>query len=227
MSVSKDIQIEKSWKSALRDEFEKEYFLELRRFLKQEKKAGKIIYPPGNLIYKAFELTPFDEVKAIILGQDPYHNPGEAMGLCFSVPKTVRTPPSLVNVYKEIERDLGHPRPSYGDLTTWATQGVLLLNAMLTVEHKQAGSHRKSGWQTFTNAVIKKLSDEKENLVFLLWGNFAKSKRDLIDSTKHQILEAAHPSPLARNAFNNCKHFSKTNAFLRETGQKEIDWAIN
>lgn len=227
MSVIKDIQIETSWKAALEDEFEKAYFLELKRFLKEEKKAGKVLYPPGQLIFKAFELTPFDEVKAIILGQDPYHNPGEAMGLCFSVPRTVRTPPSLVNIYKEIQRDLGHTIPSHGDLTKWATQGVLLLNAMLTVEHKQAGSHRKSGWQSFTDAVIKKLSDEKEGLVFLLWGNFAKNKRDLIDGTRHHILEAAHPSPLARNAFNNCKHFSKTNVILRDTSKKEIDWQIN
>lgn len=224
--MSTEVNIEASWKTALQAEFSKEYFLKLRKFLNAEKEAGKNTYPPSKLIYKAFELTPFDSVKVVILGQDPYHNPGEAMGLCFSVPEGVRTPPSLVNVYKEIKRDLSHPIPDHGDLTSWGEQGVLLLNAMLTVEHKKPGSHRKAGWQQFTDAVIHALSQEKEDLVFLLWGNFAKGKRILIDQTKHHILEAAHPSPLARNAFNNCKHFSKTNALLRQSGQKEIAWAI-
>jgi len=224
--MSTKVKIEASWKAALQAEFTEDYFLELRKFLYAEKEAGKKIYPPGKLIFKAFELTPFDSVKVVILGQDPYHNPGEAMGLCFSVPVGIRTPPSLVNVYKEIQRDLGHPLPDHGDLTSWAEQGVLLLNAMLTVEHKQAGSHRKAGWQKFTDAVISKLSEKKEGIIFLLWGNFAKGKRDLIDQSKHHILEAAHPSPLARNAFNNCKHFSKTNALLRQSGQKEIAWEI-
>ncbi len=219
--------MESVWKMALEEEFEKDYYKNLQSFLSAEKESGKVIYPPDPLIFKAFELTPYDKVKVIILGQDPYHNPEEAMGLCFSVPKEKRTPPSLVNVYKEIQRDLGYPIPTHGDLTQWAEQGVLLLNAMLTVEHKQAGSHRKSGWQSFTDAVISKLSKEKSNLIFLLWGNFAKSKSALIDPDKHYILKAAHPSPLARNAFNNCKHFSKTNAILRDIGQKEIDWRIN
>lgn len=224
--MPKQINIEASWKAALSEEFSKEYFKNLRQFLYDTKTSGKTIYPPDKLIFKAFELTPIDNVKVVIFGQDPYHNPGEAMGLCFSVPQGVRTPPSLVNVYKEIQRDLGHSLPDHGDLTSWAEQGVLLLNAMLTVEHKKAGSHRKAGWQQFTDAVIRKLSEEKERIVFLLWGNFAKSKKVLIDTDKHHVLEAAHPSPLARNAFNNCKHFSKTNALLRESGQKEIAWHI-
>lgn len=227
MEKKKKVQIETSWYDALQEEFTLPYFDQLRLFLQSEKNKGKVIYPPGKSIFKAFELTKFDEVKAVILGQDPYHNPEEAMGLSFSVPNNIRIPPSLKNIYKEIERDLGHPLPKHGDLTKWANQGVLLLNAMLTVEHKKAGSHSKIGWQTFTDAVIRKLSDKRNNLVFLLWGNFAKSKRKLIDAEKHKILQAAHPSPLARNAFNNCKHFSKTNEFLRNIGEKEIDWSID
>ena len=223
----KKVQIEVSWYEALKEEFALQYFEQLRSYIHDEKTKGKTIYPANKNIFKAFELTKFDKVKAVILGQDPYHNPGEAMGLSFSVPKNVRIPPSLKNIYKEIERDLGHPLPTHGDLTKWANQGVLLLNAMLTVEHKRAGSHSKIGWQSFTDAVIKTLSDKRSNLVFLLWGNFAKSKRKLIDANKHKILMAAHPSPLARNAFNNCKHFSKTNEFLRNIGEKEIDWYID
>jgi len=220
------VSIETSWKNLLWQDIKQPYFDELNQYLHEAKKAGKKVYPPGKHIFRAFELTPLAEVKAVILGQDPYHNPGEAMGLSFSVPREVKIPPSLKNIYKEIERDLGHPLASHGDLTKWAQHGVLLLNAMLTVEHKKAGSHRKIGWQKFTDAVISRLSENKDSLVFLLWGNFAKSKKDLIDSEKHLILEAAHPSPLARNAFNNCKHFSKTNSFLRNNGQKEIDWCI-
>jgi len=194
--------------------------------LHQEKKDGKIIFPPGKLIFNAFQLTPIDRVRVVIIGQDPYHKAGQAMGLSFSVPRGVRVPPSLVNIYKEIQRDLGFNLPAHGDLTSWAEQGVLLLNAMLTVESARAGSHSKVGWQEFTNAVIKKLSDEREGIIFLLWGNFAKSKRDLIDTNKHHILEAAHPSPLARNAFNNCKHFSKANSLLKQQSQAEINWQI-
>ncbi len=223
----KKVQIDASWYEALKEEFALQYFDQLRSYLHDEKIKGKTIYPAGKNIFKAFELTKFDKVKAVILGQDPYHNPGEAMGLSFSVPKDIRIPPSLKNIYKEIERDLGHPMPTHGDLTKWANQGVLLLNAMLTVEHKRAGSHSKIGWQSFTDAVIKTLSDKRSDLVFLLWGNFAKSKQQLIDANKHKILMAAHPSPLARNAFNNCKHFSKTNEFLRNIGEKEIDWYID
>ena len=222
----KKVRIEASWKAVLKEEFEKPYFNEISSFLHQERAAGKTIYPPGPLIFKAFELTPINKVKVVILGQDPYHGPGEAMGLCFSVPKGVRVPPSLKNVFKELKRDLDLDVPQHGDLTHWAQQGILLINAMLTVEHKRAGSHKKIGWQSFTDAVIRALSENKEGLIFLLWGNFAKTKKELIDTNKHHVLEAAHPSPLARNAFNNCKHFSKTNELLRNSGQKEIDWSL-
>ncbi len=221
------VKLHPSWKKLLKEEFQKPYFDQLSAFLHEEKLKGSTVYPPGKLIFNAFELTPPEELKVVILGQDPYHNPGEAMGLCFSVPKEIRIPPSLKNVYKEINRDLGLDIPTHGDLTKWARQGVLLLNAMLTVEHKKAGSHSKIGWQAFTDAVIATISKEMEGIVFLLWGNFAKSKKVLIDTNRHHVLEAAHPSPLARNAFNNCKHFSKTNDFLRNNGKNEIDWSID
>ena len=221
-----DINIEASWEAALSEEFQKAYFKDLASFIKQEKAQGKKIYPPGSLIFNAFNTTPFKQVKVIILGQDPYHNPGEAMGLSFSVPKGVRIPPSLRNIYKELNTDLGTPIPSHGDLSNWAAQGVFLLNAMLTVEHKTAGAHRKSGWQHFTDAVIRTLSDEKEGLVFMLWGNFAKSKNVLIDPNKHLVLQAAHPSPLARGAFFGSRHFSQANNYLVEKGASPIDWQI-
>jgi len=221
------VNIEASWKELLQKEFEQPYFDKLSNYLHKAKQAGKVIYPPGKLIFNAFELTPLEKLRVVVLGQDPYHGPGEAMGLSFSVPPTVRIPPSLKNIYKEINRDLGLPIPTHGDLTKWAEQGVLLLNAMLTVEHKSAGSHRKIGWQNFTDAVIRLISESQEGIVFLLWGNFAKSKKELIDTSKHHVLTAAHPSPLARNAFNDCKHFSKTNTFLRNSGKKEIDWSID
>lgn len=221
-----NVRIEESWKAALADEFKQPYFSTLATFLKKEKAAGKTIYPPGSLIFNAFNTTPFDEVKVVILGQDPYHNPREAMGLSFSVPKGVRVPPSLKNIYKELNTDLGVPIPNHGDLTAWAEQGVFLLNAMLTVEHKKAGSHKKAGWQNFTDAVIKTLSDEREHLVFMLWGNFAKKKNILIDNSKHLVLEAAHPSPLAGGAFFGSRHFSKANAYLEQNGRKPIDWGV-
>jgi len=221
-----DVRIEASWKEALKDEFEQPYFQAIVAFLKGEKAAGKVIFPPGGLIFNAFDTTPFEQVKVVILGQDPYHNPGEAMGLCFSVPKGVRVPPSLQNIYKELESDLGTKIPNHGDLTKWAKQGVFLLNAMLTVEKNQAASHQKIGWQTFTDAVIRKLSEHREHLVFLLWGGFARKKSVLIDQEKHLILEAAHPSPLAGNAFMGCRHFSKTNEYLAANGVKPIDWQI-
>lgn len=221
-----NIRIEESWKQALLSEFEKPYFQTLATYLKDEIAAGKTIYPPGSLIFNAFNTTPFDKVKVVILGQDPYHKPGEAMGLSFSVPKGVRIPPSLQNIYKEIEADLGFPRPAHGDLTAWANQGVFLLNAMLTVEKNNAGSHKLVGWQFFTDAVIQKLSSEREHLVFMLWGNFAKQKKEFIDTDKHLILEAAHPSPLARNAFSGCRHFSKANNYLKTNGLEPIDWKI-
>jgi uracil-DNA glycosylase len=220
------VKIEESWKAVLKDEFEQPYFQAIATFLKNEKAAGKTIYPPGSLIFNAFEKTHFDNVKVVILGQDPYHNVGEAMGLSFSVPRDKRVPPSLVNIYKEISSDMGFSKPTHGDLTAWAEQGVFLLNAMLTVEANKAGSHQKIGWQSFTDAVIKKLSDEKSGLVFMLWGNFAKNKKVLIDTEKHLVLESAHPSPLAGNAFAGNKHFSKANDYLVEKGGKVIDWSV-
>ena len=221
-----NVKIEESWKKALAAEFEQPYFQAVTTFVRKEIQAGKTIYPPGPLIFNAFAQTPFDKVKVVILGQDPYHNPQQAMGLSFSVPKEVRTPPSLVNIYKEINADLGLPIPTHGDLTSWTQQGVFLLNAILTVEGGNAGSHQKSGWQTFTDAVIKRLSEEREHLVFMLWGNFAKQKAALIDKNKHKILEAAHPSPLAGNAFSGCRHFSKANDYLKQQGLTPIDWHV-
>jgi len=220
------VKIEASWKKVLRDEFQQPYMEAIREFLLSEKSQGKKIYPPGSLIFNAFNLTPFDKVRVVIIGQDPYHNPGEAMGLSFSVPRGKRVPPSLLNIYKELMADANFVIPNHGDLTYWANQGVLLLNAMLTVEHKQAGSHRKIGWQQFTDKVIRVLSEHKTGLVFLLWGRFAQSKSPLIDPSKHLVLTAAHPSPLARNAFSGCAHFSKTNAHLLSLGLEPIDWQI-
>ncbi|HMQ48776.1 MAG TPA: uracil-DNA glycosylase [Saprospiraceae bacterium] len=222
-----EIKIEASWKIALQDTFEQDWFQNLAQFLRQEKSQGKTIYPPGSLIFNAFHATPFQEVKIVILGQDPYHNPGEAMGLSFSVPKGVRIPPSLQNVYQELHTDVGIPIPKHGDLSAWAKQGVFLLNAMLTVEKNKPGSHQKIGWQLFTDAVIRKLSEERSGLVFMLWGNFARKKRDLIQPDKHLILEAAHPSPLAGGAFKGCRHFSKANAYLTQQGKSPVDWNLS
>ncbi len=224
--MSVNVKIENSWKEILAEEFDKPYFSALVEFLKTEKTAGRIIYPPGSLIFNAYERTPFNKVKVVILGQDPYHNPGEAMGLSFSVPKNVRVPPSLQNIYKELIDDVGVPMPNHGDLTSWADQGVFLLNAMLTVEQNKAASHQQVGWQFFTDATIKVLSEKREKIVFMLWGNFAKRKAELIDTKKHLILEAAHPSPLARNAFAGSKPFSKANAYLEKEGVVPIDWRI-
>ena len=221
-----NVRIEESWKRALAHEFEQPYFQAITTFVRKEMAEGKTLYPPGPLIFNAFTQTPIDKVKVVILGQDPYHNPNQAMGLSFSVPKDVRTPPSLVNIYKEINADLGLPIATHGDLTNWAQQGVFLLNAILTVEAGIAGSHQKSGWQLFTDAVIKRLSEEREHVVFMLWGNFAKQKRILIDKNKHLILEAAHPSPLAGNMFSGCRHFSKANDYLKQNGIDPIDWRV-
>jgi uracil-DNA glycosylase len=223
-----DVQIEPSWKKILKDEFTKAYFLEIVTFIKTEKALGKTIYPPGPLIFNAFNHTPFDKVKVVILGQDPYHNPGQAHGLSFSVPEGVKPPPSLVNIYKEIRVDIGVDMPAhYGNLTAWADQGVLLLNAILTVRANEPASHSKIGWMDFTNAVIQKLSDEKEGIVFLLWGKFAQEKQVLINETRHHILKAAHPSPFsADKGFFGCKHFSKANEFLTKQGSAPIDWKI-
>ncbi|MCF8237682.1 MAG: uracil-DNA glycosylase [Saprospiraceae bacterium] len=221
-----EVRIETGWKKALAQEFALPYFQQIKQFLVQQKAAGKTIYPPGALLFNAFDSTPFSKVKVVILGQDPYHQPGQAMGLCFSVPKGIRTPASLVNIYKELHRDLGISNPGHGDLTSWAQQGVFLLNAMLTVEHANAGSHSRIGWQRFTDAVIRQLSEQREGLVFLLWGNFAKSKAALINQERHTVLEAVHPSPLAGNKFQGCGHFSKTNEILAKQGLQPIHWQI-
>ena len=222
------VQIHPSWKKILKEEFDKDYFGELVYFLKTEKQAGIIIYPPGTLIFNAFNQTPFDKVKIVILGQDPYHGPGQAHGLSFSVPNTVAPPPSLVNIFKEMEKDLGLKMPiGYGNLTSWANQGVLLLNAALTVRCGEPFSHAKIGWAQFTDAVIQKISDSKENIVFILWGRFAQEKQILIDETKHFVLKAAHPSPFsADRGFYGSKHFSKTNDILVKQGMAPIDWKL-
>ena len=221
-----DVRIESGWKEALREEFLSEYFAKIKENLLAAK-AREIVYPPGNLIFNAFNLTPFERVRAVILGQDPYHGAHQAMGLSFSVPRGVRIPPSLVNIYKEIKSDLGISEPVSGDLSYWAKQGVLLLNASLSVGANRANSHSGFGWQIFTDAVIKILSAKRQNLVFMLWGNFAKAKSALIDAQRHLILTAAHPSPLAGGAFFGCRHFSRCNEYLRAHGLGEIDWDLN
>nr|WP_315046949.1 uracil-DNA glycosylase [uncultured Campylobacter sp.] len=221
-----DVRIENGWKEALREEFLSEYFAKIKENLLAAK-AREIVYPPGNLIFNAFNLTPFERVRAVILGQDPYHGAHQAMGLSFSVPRGVRIPPSLVNIYKEIKSDLGISEPESGDLSYWAKQGVLLLNASLSVGANRANSHSGFGWQIFTDAVIKILSARRQSLVFMLWGNFAKAKSALIDAQKHLILTAAHPSPLAGGAFFGCRHFSRCNEYLRAHGLGEIDWDLN
>lgn len=221
-----DVKIEESWKRALHDEFDKPYFASLAEWLHGEKKAGVQIFPPGDRIFRAFELTPVDKVKAVILGQDPYHGYGQAMGLSFSVPDGVPAPPSLKNIFKEIEDDLGIRMSGRTNLESWARQGVLLLNAVLTVRSGQAASHSGHGWEQFTDAVIKYLSDNREGIVFLLWGNYARNKSELIDSSRHYILEAAHPSPLARGAFFGCRHFSRTNEILSNEHKTPIDWKL-
>lgn len=222
-----DVKIETSWKKVLKNEFEKDYFLHLVAFLKAERATNKILYPPGSLIFNAFEKTPFDKVKVVILGQDPYHNPGQAHGLSFSVPDGVKAPPSLLNIFKELKNDLGIEISKNGNLEKWAAQGVLLLNASLTVRENEAGSHGRAGWLTFTDHVIEKISSEKEGIVFLLWGNFAQAKQELIDETKHFVLRAAHPSPLsAARGFFGCKHFSKTNEILMKEGKEPVDWKL-
>ncbi len=219
-----DVKIEESWKRALSPEFEKPYFALLAEKLHEEKRSGVVIYPPGPLIFNAFNLTPLDRVKVVIIGQDPYHNPGQAEGLSFSVPHGVPAPPSLVNIYKEIGSDLGVRVCKDGSLRGWAEQGVFLLNAILTVRAGSAASHSRIGWEEFTDAVIRTISEQKSGIVFLLWGNFARSKKALIDTSKHYVLEAAHPSPLARGAFFGCRHFSRTNEILQAQGLPPIDW---
>ena len=220
------VRIEDSWKNALADEFGKPYFESLVRFLHKEKAEGQKIYPPGSQIFRAFELTPVGNLKVVILGQDPYHGPGQAHGLSFSVSAVVPAPPSLKNIFKEIESDLGVKMSGYPDLEKWARQGVLLLNAVLTVRAGVAASHSKIGWEEFTDAVIRYISDNCEGVVFLLWGNFARSKSALIDRSRHHVLEAAHPSPLARGAFFGCRHFSQANSLLTAQGKAPIDWVL-
>ncbi|MGL6022684.1 MAG: uracil-DNA glycosylase [Chitinophagaceae bacterium] len=222
-----EVQIEASWKIVLAKEFEKPYFKKIVAFLKQEKQAGEIIYPKGSNIFHAFEKSPFSNVKVVILGQDPYHGIGQAHGLSFSVPQGIESPPSLINIFKELKDDLQIPIPTHGNLETWALQGILLLNATLTVKAHQASSHTHIGWQIFTDKVIQTLSEEKKHLVFILWGNYAKQKTALIDPTKHLILTAAHPSPLsAYNGFFGCKHFSTTNKYLSQHNISPIAWDI-
>lgn len=221
-----NVAIESSWKELLQPEFDKPYFLKLTRSLKKEIELGKIIYPAGAFIFQAFAKTPFHRLRVVILGQDPYHNPGEAMGLSFSVPKGTRVPPSLGNIFKELKEDVGFQTVGHGDLSYWAEQGVLLLNAMLTVEKNSPKSHEKLGWQNFTDAVLSTISKEANNVVFMLWGAYARKKADLIDSSKHLILEAAHPSPLARGAYFGSKHFSKANAYLEAHGKSTINWQL-
>lgn len=219
-------QIEKSWLEVLSDEFESDYFKQLKEFLIREKEKHQI-YPPGEDIFNAYNTTPFNKVKVVIIGQDPYHGPGQAHGLCFSVKKGIKPPPSLKNIFKELHNDLDLPVPESGDLSPWASQGVLLLNATLTVRARQAGSHQNRGWERFTDESIKKVSELKEKVVFLLWGRFAQKKAELIDQKKHYVLKAAHPSPFsANNGFFGCKHFSITNELLQRNGKEKIDWRI-
>lgn len=224
--MSIDPRIEESWKQKLLPQFRAQYFEELKQFLLEERKNQEV-YPSGSNIFKAFDSCPFQNVKVVILGQDPYHGPGQAHGLSFSVPEGVKLPPSLKNIFKELEADLGHSQPISGNLEAWANSGVLLLNATLTVRKSSPGSHQKRGWETFTDSVIRLISDEKQHVVFLLWGNYARAKRDFIDSSKHLIHESAHPSPFsARNGFFGSEPFSKANQYLKSHGIDPIDWDL-
>lgn len=227
--MTNDIRIEASWKIALEETFNKTYFKQLVNSLKELRQTGKIIYPKGSLIFNAFNSTPLPSVKVVLLGQDPYHNHGEAMGLSFSVPKGVRVPPSLKNIFKELQNnDVGFDEvPTHGDLSAWAKQGVLLLNSILTVEKNRPGSHKHLGWQAFTDDVLKIISEELNGVIFMLWGNFAKSKVKFIDDSKHLVLSAAHPSPLAGGAFFGCQHFRKANEYLFNNGKDPINWTLN
>ena len=221
------IKLRPSWLEALREEFDQPYVAELKRFLMAERDAGKRIFPAGSNWFRALDLTPLDEVKVVILGQDPYHGPGQAHGLCFSVPDGVRPPPSLVNIYKELEADLGIPRPAHGFLEHWARQGVLLLNSVLTVEMGLAASHRERGWERFTDAVIRAVNARAEPVVFMLWGSYAQTKAAFVNASRNLVLKAPHPSPLsAHSGFLGCGHFSKANAFLEAHGRGPINWAL-
>jgi uracil-DNA glycosylase len=219
-------RIEASWLQVLEEEFRKSYFLQLKEFLLEERKVYSI-FPPGSRIFAAFDSTPFQSVKVVILGQDPYHGPGQAHGLCFSVPDGIRKPPSLVNIFKELHDDLGIQEPQNGNLEKWASQGVLLLNATLTVRANQAGSHQNKGWELFTDRIISLISEKKSGIVFLLWGNYAQAKASLIDETKHLVLRAAHPSPFSvYRGFYGCRHFSATNNFLSKSGKTPVNWSL-
>jgi uracil-DNA glycosylase len=223
--MSDSIRLEPSWKKVLGDEFAKPYFTAIKLTLLRERDAGKIIYPPFGQLFAAFDHTPFQQVKVVILGQDPYHGYGQAHGLCFSVNDGVKIPPSLINIFKEVQADTGVSIPDTGNLTRWANQGVLLLNAILSVRKSEAGSHKDIGWQQFTDQVIRTVSMHHHHVVFMLWGSFARSKKELIDTSKHLVLEAAHPSPFsAYNGFMGCKHFSQANQFLAQHGIAGIDW---
>jgi uracil-DNA glycosylase len=222
-----NVQIEESWKALLADEFEQPYFFALKQFLKQEKENGATIYPPGSLIFNAYHLTPVDQVKVVIIGQDPYHGPGQAHGLCFSVPDGVKPPPSLLNIFREIEEDCGVSMSGSGNLTPWARQGVFLLNAILTVRRGEPTSHQGKGWETFTRATIRRLSERREGLVFLLWGKYAQGTAQWVDRERHYIFEAAHPSPYsAHKGFFGCHHFSRTNEVLQAQNHHPIDWRL-
>ena len=226
--MSNSIQLETSWKNRLNGEFHKSYMQNLKLFLTEEKKKNKIIYPKGSEYFSALDLTPFEQVKVVILGQDPYHGPRQAHGLCFSVLPRVRVPPSLENIYKELNQDLGVPLASHGFLKAWAKQGVLLLNNTLTVEAGKAGSHKGKGWEEFTDKIIALLNEEREHLVFLLWGRFAGEKGAIVDTNKHCVLKAPHPSPFsADRGFFGCRHFSKANEYLKSKGLQEIDWSAH
>mgnify|MGYP003339612413 CR=1 FL=1 len=226
-SQTMEVKIETSWKEVLKHEFSKTYFQEIVAFLRTEKMAGKTIYPPGSLIFNAFNTTPFHQVKVVLIGQDPYHGAGQAHGLCFSVQSGINPPPSLINIFKELQQDLGLPVPHHGNLTHWAEQGVLLLNASLTVRANEPMSHSRIGWAEFTDAAIRKVSEQRKNVVFLLWGKFAQEKHPLINETQHLVLKAAHPSPLsAHNGFFGCRHFSKTNEYLVRNGIDPVDWSL-
>lgn len=226
-AVAQSVKLEDSWKKVLIDEFDQDYMVRLREFLRQEKQQGKVIFPRGDEYFKAFDTTPFEKVKVVILGQDPYHGPRQAHGLCFSVQKGVAFPPSLLNIFKELQADLGLSIPTHGCLTHWAEQGVLLLNSVLTVEQGRAAAHQGKGWEQFTDRVISKLAEQREGVVFMLWGSYAIKKGQFIDRKRHLVLTAPHPSPLsAHRGFLGCKHFSQANTFLQSRGEKPIDWTV-
>jgi len=226
MDQTREIRLDPSWKRRLADEFSRPYMVALRQFLLERKRAGAVIYPPGGLIFNALDSTPFERVKVVILGQDPYHGPGQAHGLCFSVPEGVERPPSLRNIFRELEDDLGCRAPISGNLQHWADQGVLLLNAVLTVERGRAGSHQGKGWEQFTDRVVSELNAHRDGLVFMLWGSYAMKKGAVIDRQRHLVLTAPHPSPLsAHRGFFGCRHFSRTNSWLERRGEKPIRWA--